>query len=123
MNVSRILQELRSERDRLDQAITALESITSDGATRSTPAKHGRRRMSAAGRKRISEAAKAMWARRRQNKKAPRVKKAAPKPTAAKKANGNRRISSAARKRLSQLMKQRWATGKMGKPKNTAKAT
>ncbi len=120
MNTTRILQELRAERDRLDQAITAIEGITSDGATRPTPAKHGRRRMSAAGRKRISEAAKAMWARRRSK---PITKKAAPKPTAAKKPGGNHRISPAARKRLSQLMKQRWATGKMRKPKKTVKTT
>ena len=90
MDTRLILAELRAERQRIDQAITALGSL--DHAGRNTK-KRGRRRMSAAGRKRISEAAKAMWARR-------------------KKARTTRHMSAATRKRLSELAKQRWAERK-----------
>ena len=93
MNTERILAELRAERQRIDQAITALGSLDHAGrnttATRTSKQKRGRHRMSAAGRKRISEAVKAMWARR-------------------KKARTTRHMSAATRKRLSELAKQRW---------------
>lgn len=90
MDTNDILAELRAERQRIDQAITALGSL--DHAGRNAK-KRGRHRMSAAGRKRISEAAKAMWARR-------------------KKARTTRHMSAATRKRLSELAKQRWAEKK-----------
>ena len=96
MDTRLILAELRAERQRIDQAITALGSL--DHAGRITK-KRGGRRMSAAGRKRISEAAKAMWARR-------------------KKGRTTRHMSAATRKRLSELAKQRWAERK----KNTKAA-
>jgi hypothetical protein len=65
MNTKQILSELRSQRDRLNQAIAALESISSNGAVpsskaQSRPAK--KRRMSAAARKRLSELMKKRWA-------------------------------------------------------------
>jgi hypothetical protein len=106
METERILAELLGERERIDQAITALESLSSDArnttvtriggirAAQTAPKPARRRRMSAAGRKRISEAAKAMWAQRR------------------KKANTTRHMSAATRKRLSELAKQRWAQRK-----------
>jgi hypothetical protein len=65
MNTERILSELRSERDRLNQAIAAIEGITSDGARRQprTGAKRVRRGgISAAGRKRLSMLMKRRWA-------------------------------------------------------------
>ncbi len=91
MDTNRILAELRAERQRIDQAIAALESLNHAGAStrRVTPPK--RRHMSAAGRKAISDAAKAMWAARK------------------KKAPTRRHMSAATRKRLSELAKQRWA--------------
>ncbi len=96
MDIRKILADLRSERDRLNQAIAAIEAISSD---HSKPTAVEQRRISAAGRRRISKAAKAMWAERR--------KKAKP---------GRRsRISAAARKRLSAMLKARWASGKMGR--------
>jgi hypothetical protein len=91
MDTRLILAELRAERQRIDQAITALGSLDHTG--RHTTHKRGRHRMSAAGRKRISEAAKAMWARR-------------------KKGRTTRHMSAATRKRLSELAKQRWAERK-----------
>ena len=65
MNTERILAELRSERNRLDRAIAAIEGITSDGARRQprTVAKRRRRGgISAAGRKRLSMLLKKRWA-------------------------------------------------------------
>jgi hypothetical protein len=65
MNTERILAELRSQRDCLNQAIAALEGISSDGARRQPGrgAKRGRRgRISAAGRRRLSMLLKRRWA-------------------------------------------------------------
>ena len=70
MNINGILAELRAERDRIDRAIAAIEGLNSTGRRRgrppgstTAPKKLGRRRhMSAAGRKRISQATKKRWA-------------------------------------------------------------
>ena len=94
MDTNRILAELRAERQRLDQAITALESLDHAGGSTRAPRTPKRRHMSAAGRRAISEAAKATWAERK------------------KKASPRRHMSAATRKRLSQLAKQRWAERK-----------
>ena len=73
MNTSKILAELRGERDRINQAIAALESLgsgaassKSGGASKGGPRK--RRKMSAEARKRISDAAKRRWAEVRKAK-------------------------------------------------------
>jgi hypothetical protein len=75
MDTRKILAELRTERDRINQAIAALEAIGSEPA-RGTQAKPGprptrrrRRHMSAAGRKRLSEMMKQRWAERRKKAK------------------------------------------------------
>jgi hypothetical protein len=94
MDTNLILAELRAERQRLDQAITALESLNHAGASTPRTASPKRRHMSAAGRKAISDAAKAMWAEKKKN------------------ARPRRHMSAATRKRLSQLAKQRWAERK-----------
>lgn len=77
MDTKQLLSELRAERDRITQAISAIESLDGAGNRadgRSKAARAGRaaatqpaprRRMSAASRKRISEAAKKRWAERR----------------------------------------------------------
>jgi hypothetical protein len=76
VDVKNIVTELKSERERLDKAINALESIGESGANepsrtpRPSPAKvqsigAGRRRLSAAARRRISEAQKRRWAERK----------------------------------------------------------
>ena len=58
MDIERIVTELKNERDRLDQAIAAL-----DGASRTiTDGPRRRRYMSAAARARISKAMKQRWA-------------------------------------------------------------
>lgn len=70
MDIQQILSDLRSERDRIDNAIRALEGgRTGRGPGR--PAGSGRRRiMSAAARKRISEMMKLRWAERKKKAKA-----------------------------------------------------
>jgi hypothetical protein len=107
MDTARVLIDLRSELDRLNQAIAALESL--DGtvtattpAAKAAPKRGGRRRISAAGRKRISEAAKARWAARR---------KQAAKPSSTK-TGARKPMSAATKKRLSLLAKRRWAERK-----------
>lgn len=94
MNTRSILAELRAERQRIDQAITALASLNPAGTSTRRAASPKRRHMSAAGRKAISDAAKAMWAERK------------------KKTRSRRHMSAATRKRLSELAKQRWAERK-----------
>ncbi len=76
MDTRRILADLRSERDRIDRAIAAIESLGNTGvqtAPRGRPAgaaqapRSRRRRgpMSAASRKRLSELMKQRWAERK----------------------------------------------------------
>ncbi len=70
MDTRKIIAELRAERDRLNQAIAAIEAITIDGASRTAtrqPRSAGakprrRRRISAAARKRLSQLMKQRWA-------------------------------------------------------------
>ena len=111
MDLESILAELRSERARMDHAISALEGLVGPSAprrgrppksqtTRATRQK--RRTMSAAARKRISEAMKQRWAKRKD--------KSAPKKTKARPA-----MSAATRKKLSALMKARWAARRKAK--------
>jgi len=73
MDTQTILSELRAERDRLDQAIAALEG--GNGRRRGRKpgpvpgngrrGRRGRRRLSAAAKKRISEMMKLRWAERK----------------------------------------------------------
>ena len=102
MDIQTLVSNLKVERNRIDQAISALEGLTSPSSVRrgrppkakqASPAPGKKRRgMSAAARKRISEAMKKRWATWH-GKSAPKRKP----------------MSPAARKRLSELMKQRWA--------------
>lgn len=70
MDIQNILNDLKRERSRLDQAIAALEGGTGP-RKRGRPAGSGkkssgpRRHMSAAARKRISEMMKKRWAERK----------------------------------------------------------
>lgn len=121
MNTLNILAELRAERDRISQAISALELLDSTGSTapprgrapvttaEPAPSRGGKRTLSAAARKRISEASKRRWARQKAQAAKPQAsaKQTAPKPTAPK-----RGMSPAARKRMSDMMKKRWAARK-----------
>jgi aminoglycoside phosphotransferase (APT) family kinase protein len=75
MDTGKILAELRGERDRISQAITALEALHNTpstgrkspgrpkGATTTAPKR--RKGLTAAGRKRLSEMMKKRWAERK----------------------------------------------------------
>ncbi len=130
MDTSTILAVLRGERDQLDFAIAALEALGGGAsviksASKANPVRPrlagDKRVLSAAARKKMSEAAKERWAKRkraakRAAKKAgvPSVNVApvneAPKKSVAKKAKGG--ITAAGRKRLSEALKARWAAKK-----------
>ncbi len=108
MNIESIVSALKEQRGRIDQAVAALEAIGAPGrrgrppkATSTHPG--SRRHMSAAARKRISEAMKQRWAKWKG--------KSAPK----KKTKARPAMSAAARKKLSALMKARWAARKKAK--------
>jgi hypothetical protein len=83
MNIKGILGELKAERTRIDQAIQALEALDNNVARKPgrpmggtsfefganvSKGRGGRRKMSAAGRRKISETMKARWAARRKAK-------------------------------------------------------
>ncbi|MFY9676278.1 MAG: hypothetical protein WCB53_05640 [Terriglobales bacterium] len=77
-NIAKALARLREERrdaqnqvDKLGEAIAALEKLTrGSGAAATGGAMRSKRVLSAAGRRRISLAQKARWAKLRQSKKA-----------------------------------------------------
>src|SRR5271169_6651917 len=107
MDIQNLVSGLKAERNRIDQAISALEGLTSGSPARrgrspkakqAAPAAGKRRSMSAAARKRISDAMKKRWATWH-GKSAPKRKP----------------MSAASRKRLSEMMKKRWAEQKKAK--------
>jgi hypothetical protein len=72
LSIDTIVAELKAERERINDAINALNEISSNGtsskhSTTTAPQKSGG--MTAAGRKRISEMMKARWAARRKKAK------------------------------------------------------
>jgi hypothetical protein len=70
MDIERILLDLKSERERIDTAIRALEGGKSGrGPGRPVGSGKKRRTMSAAARKRISEMMKLRWAERKKKSK------------------------------------------------------
>ena len=68
MDLSKILEQLRSERARLDEAITALEQVCGklgrQRRPRRAPGRPRRRILSPEGRRRLSEMMKKRWAER-----------------------------------------------------------
>src|SRR5581483_1862936 len=119
VNRERILDELKAERDRLDDAIQALETASSNSLGRAARVSgNGRRkrthRLTPAGRRRLSEMMKKRWAERR--KKMGRRGSSA----TSGKAQGRRRnrLTPEGRKRLSEMMRARWAARR----KNASKA-
>src|SRR5271169_2657656 len=101
MDTNGILAELRAERGRIDDAISAIEAVNSTGRRRvgrppKAARKVGRRgRMSAAARRKLSRLLKQRWA---QGKMKP-----------AKASKPARRMSRAARKRIASAQRARWA--------------
>ena len=132
MDTTAILAALLSERDRLNQAIAALEAL--DGTT-SSSAKPGRkpatvtvptapkkRVLSAASRKKMADAAKQRWAAKKAAEKkpaakAPAVKKVAPKKVAledGKEASGQPRSPPADGGSATEALGKKEACGKGG---------
>jgi len=106
VDLDKIVSELKSERDRIDRAISALaDGAGATGPTRGAAAVVSNRGkgITAAGRRRLSEAVKARWAARRSKSASP-----APASGGAKR----RRMSPAARKLIAAAMKKRWAEKK-----------
>lgn len=106
MEFTEILAHLRAERERINQAIAALKSLEGSAAPATAAnAPTPIRRLSAAGRKRIAEAARKRWAAARAAQK-PTAETAAQAPA---KKKSRTRMSPAAKKRLSESAKKRWA--------------
>ena len=95
MDIANVVAALKEQRTRIDHAIAALEGLGSSCSAR--PPAEGRfntgRHMSAASRKRISEAMKQRWAKWKG--------KSAPKKSAPAKTKARPTMSAAARKKLS----------------------
>ena len=70
MDTQQIISELEAERDRLDQAISALRGSVGGRRTFGPRGRRGRRRLSAAAKRRISEMMKKRWAERKRAMKA-----------------------------------------------------
>jgi hypothetical protein len=103
VNLGNALQELREERsgtqlrlEKLDQAISAIESLNGTGVSQNTH--QPSRIVSAASRRKMALAQKARWAR---------AKGHAPKPRPT--------ISAARRKRIAAAQRARWAKLRAGK--------
>jgi hypothetical protein len=70
MNISRILTELKAERERIEKAIEAIQALDKESVAPSAASKPGpkpgapkkKRKLTAEGRKRIAEAARRRWA-------------------------------------------------------------
>jgi hypothetical protein len=114
-NLSNALQELRAERGRaqlqvekLDQAISVIESLNGAGASRG--AIQPKRIISAASRQRMAQAQQARWAKTRNAH--PTVKG---KPTASTPAKHT--MSEAARKKIAAAQRARWAKAKAAQKK------
>jgi len=105
MSLEIILEELRSQRSQLDQAIAALQGTLDVGRPRKAGGRQ-RSQMSAAARARIGAAKKAWWAKQKRNSGA-----AKGKPTLIH-ATKRKPMSSAARKKLSTITKAGWAERK-----------
>jgi len=69
LDIREIISELESERDRITQAIMALQqvrkphAVAGHNSSSTANRRRGRRHLSAAAKKRISEAAKKRWAK------------------------------------------------------------
>ena len=106
-NLNNALQELRAERSRaqsqvekLDQAISVIESLNGSGASHKTS--QSVRVVSAASRRKMAQAQQARWAKIRGESKPTQT------PTAAT-APAKRTISAAGKKRIAIVQRARWA--------------
>jgi hypothetical protein len=114
-NLNNALQELREERkqaqlhvEKLDQAISVVESLNGSGASR--VASQPTRTISVASRRKMARAQKARWARARQESQ---PVMGAAKPTVS--TPMKRTMSAAARRKIAAFQRARWAKLKAGK--------
>ncbi len=120
MNITKIITELKTERDRIDRAIAAIEGLNSAGhqragrPPRAAANRRRRSRMSAAARAKLSRLLKQRWAQGKMGRKA-----SAKPPQLSK---SKRRISAAGRKRIIEAAKRRWAEWRRMQKKSVAKA-
>ena len=117
-NLSNALQELRAERTRaqsqvekLDQAISVIESLNGTGTSGKT--NHPARVISAASRRKMAQAQKARWAKIRQETK-PVVGAVKTKGSAPAKPHT---MSATARKKIAAAQEARWAKLRAGQKK------
>src|SRR6266567_8720674 len=99
-NIQSILAELIQERDRISQAIAALESLDGIDTRPSTSARQGRT-VSAVARRRMAEAQRAR--RAREQKSSGQAKATAPRLTPVK-----RTMSAASRRKIAAAQRARW---------------
>lgn len=76
MNIDTIVAELKAERDRINRALAAIEGLNSTGRRRgrppgstNAPKKRGRRKLSAAARRKLSRLLKQRWAQGKMKRK------------------------------------------------------
>jgi hypothetical protein len=65
LDIQSLLAELKQERDRIEDAISALQGLDKTGRKATGKSRRGRRHMSAEARARISRAMKLRWAQRK----------------------------------------------------------
>jgi hypothetical protein len=106
-NINSALDQLREERkqaqaqiEKLDRAISVIEDLAGRSNARVTQGRRAGRTLSAAARKRISEAQRARWAQRKKQPGSvgPKVVASTRKP-----------LSAGARRRIAAAQKARWA--------------
>jgi hypothetical protein len=101
MDTNSILAELRAERDRIDQAMSALAALNSTGRhkvgrpPKAASTRKRRSRMSVAARRKLSRLLKQRWAQGKMKR--------------AKASKPVRRMSRAARKKIAAAQRARWA--------------
>jgi len=117
-NLESVIQQLRAERDRLDRAIAALESVGGKTAPRRagrrTSAHTARRTVSLAARRRIAAAQRARWKRVRASQRSVR-KRSVGRKAGSRSSRGRRHISLAGLARIRAAQRKRWAKVRAGK--------
>jgi phage major head subunit gpT-like protein len=110
-NLTSALQQLRAERqvaqlhvEKLDQAISVIESLNGTGESRKSA--RPTRIVSAASRRKMAQAQKARWAKARNGSKPAAATASAP---------AKRTMSASARRKIAAAQRARWARVKAGK--------
>ena len=113
-SLTNALQELRQERrqaqlhmEKLDQAISVIESLNGVGKARET--NQPKRIISAASRRKMAQAQKARWANIRKQSQSASAGKPTTSAAAKRTAPAKRTMSAAARKKIAAAQKARWA--------------